>query len=676
MMSLHAPFIQSDAHLNALTPQDKIAILDCGAQYTKVIDRRVRELCIASEIFPVDVALSTLQAFQPKAIILSGGPHSVNDPTSPKCDEGIFGLGIPVLGICYGMQLMAQTLGGEVTSHHRCEYGETEITIDTQSIIFEDMAPQQHVLMSHGDSVTRLPEGFHPSGWSGKPHTPEAVLAAIEHPEKAFYAFQFHPEVELTVEGTTMLKHFLHKVAKLEGNFTLEGRLEQTLQAIRQQVGTQKVLVLVSGGVDSTVTAALLLKALTPEQVFAVHVDSGFMRHEESASVVEALKSLGLKYLKHLDATEQFLNARADMDGNGVWSEPLKSVTDPETKRRIIGDTFVAIVNEVVRELFESHQIPAEDILLAQGTLRPDLIESGNRDISQTAHVIKTHHNDVPLIQALREQGRVIEPNRDLHKDEVRQIGKLLGLSDALVYRQPFPGPGLAIRMLCTQEPVGLDTYDDYHTALQTLLKTLQDAHPSLGLHASLAPIRSVGVQGDGRSYRHLVLLSVKDQAVLQESSTWETLRQVSQHLTNQLSFVNRVAVCLSHPALPDVLKQVTPLLLQPTITAILRRADYQVTQVLSSASTNPLAISQLLSVLLPIAPSDPTSRKYALAIRAVVTSDFMTARAARVGTDPKAELHPDTLLSLAQRLLSTQPELDSIFYDITGKPPATVEWE
>ncbi len=656
--------------------QDKIAILDCGAQYTKVIDRRVRELCIASEIFPVDTTIDTLTAFQPRAIILSGGPHSVNDPSAPKCDPAIFTLGIPVLGICYGMQLMAQTLGGEVTSHHTCEYGETAIQVSQESLLFKGLAHTQQVLMSHGDSVTRLPEGFQPSAWSGEPHSPNAVLAGIEHPEKKFYALQFHPEVELTAEGTTMLKHFMHDIAGLQGNFTLEGRLEQTLDEIRRHVGSQKVLVLVSGGVDSTVTAALLLKALTPEQVFAVHVDSGFMRHQESASVIDALQSLGLKYLKHIDATEQFLNARVDIHNNGELSDPLKHITDPETKRRIIGDTFVTIVNQVVEELFQSHHIPAEEILLAQGTLRPDLIESGNRDVSQTAQVIKTHHNDVPLIQALREQGRVIEPNRDLHKDEVRQIGKLLGLSDALVYRQPFPGPGLAIRMLCTETPVGLDTYDTHQTQLMQTLETLTAKHPHLGLHATLAPIRSVGVQGDGRSYRHLVLLGVKEAVLLHHTETWDTLRSVSQHLTNQLAFVNRVAVSLTNFLLPSTLKTITPLLLQPHITDILRQADHEVTHTLTQHQKSPLSISQLLSVLLPIAPTDPTSGKYALAIRGVVTSDFMTARAARVGTDIKCELHPETLLTLAQNLLLHHPKLDTIFYDVTGKPPATVEWE
>lgn len=669
--------LQERQHTTA-THHDTVVVLDCGAQYTKVIDRRIRELQAESVILPVDVDVETIRQLNPKGIILSGGPHSVTDPTAPRCSADLFSLGVPVLGICYGMQLMAQLLGGEVTSHHACEYGETRIQINPSSPVFQDLDAHQMVLMSHGDSVTRLPEGFQAVGWSGEPGAPESVLAAIENPTRHFYAFQFHPEVDLTENGVQMLKHFLFNVCHVSGAFTLQSRLDHTLDEIRTQVGTKNALVLVSGGVDSTVTAALLLKALTPEQVFAVHVDSGFMRHDESRSVCEALKALGLKHLRHIDATDTFLNATTDIDG--TLTPPLCQVTDPETKRRIIGDTFVAIVNQVTAEMLDQHHIPAEDILLAQGTLRPDLIESGNRDVSQSAHVIKTHHNDVPLIQALREEGRVIEPNRDWHKDEVRQIGKMLGLPDDLVYRQPFPGPGLAIRMICATQPSGLEDYDQVQADLSALVATLAQAH-NLPLQAVIAPIRSVGVQGDGRSYRHLAMLALETPQLLQLNATWDALREISQTITNRLSAINRVAIALTRHGLPNSLKTVTPLLLAPEHTALLRAIDHQTTSaLLGNQSIQRSPISQLLTVLIPVAPGTPEGGKYSAVVRAVVTNDFMTARAARVGNmgDAKTriELEVSALQRLAGDILAAQPQIDTVFYDITGKPPATVEWE
>ncbi|HEY9745837.1 MAG TPA: glutamine-hydrolyzing GMP synthase, partial [Oculatellaceae cyanobacterium] len=430
-----------DAHSASQKPMEKVALLDCGAQYTKVIDRRVRELNVDTEIFPVDVPASQLKG-RFSGIILSGGPNSVYEEGAPQCDPGIFDLGIPVLGICYGMQLMNRHFGGTVLPSPTKEYGETEVTIQPSCLLFDGLEEKQHVLMSHGDSVGQPAPDFEVVGRSIDTHHHE-VVAAIQNVKARFYGVQFHPEVELSVNGGKMLENFLYKVCGLTGGFVLDDRLEVVLEGIRQKVGDKKVFVLVSGGVDSSVTAALLVKALRPDQVYAVHIDSGMMRHQESDLVCEALQAIGLKHMERIDAEEIFLNATTDIDGQTVG--PLCQVTNPEHKRRIIGDVFYHLVTDAIRR----SGLDLNETFIAQGTLRPDLIESGNREISAQAHTIKTHHNDVPLIQEQRKKGLIIEPNRDWHKDEVRKIGRMLGLPEELVMRHPFPGPGLAIRVLC-----------------------------------------------------------------------------------------------------------------------------------------------------------------------------------------------------------------------------------
>jgi GMP synthase (glutamine-hydrolysing) len=633
------------------TPVDKVAVLDCGAQYTKVIDRRVRELNVGTEIFPVDVSPQTLQAGGFGGIILSGGPSSVYDPDAPQCNPAIFHLGLPVLGICYGMQLMSQALGGQVKAATRREYGETEITIDPDCPIFAGLSPTQHVLMSHGDSVHQLAPGFKTVGTS-QDGTIQTV-AAIYHPQNAWVGVQFHPEVELTVNGQTMLGNFLTHVCGLSGNFQLENRLDTVITEIRQQVGQRSVLVLVSGGVDSSVTAALLLKALGPQQVYALHINSGFMRHHESDLVCDALQALGLTHLKRLDAQDQFLAGQIRLP-DGTASARLDQVTDPELKRQIIGQVFFDLTQTAIAEW----HLNLDDTIIAQGTLRPDLIESGNRDVSTTAHTIKTHHNDVPIIRTQREKGLIIEPNRDWHKDEVRRIGRLLGLPDALVDRQPFPGPGQAIRVLCTQAPYICDDFDTVQAQLDALAAEYQ-------LQGRLLPVQSVGVQGDARSYRYLAALA-GDWTAINPSQ----LKTLAQHITNRLPAINRVALVLNRPSLPAQIRQITPTTLQPAVLDTLRAVDHHITQAFQQAGL--LApISQLLSVLLPI---DTTEQgKHSIALRGVVTSDFMTARPAFLG----AEIPVEFLQALAHQL-TTQfaPQLDLVMLDLTGKPPATVEWE
>jgi GMP synthase (glutamine-hydrolysing) len=616
-----------------------IAILDCGAQYTKVIDRRVRDMNVATEILPIDTPLTQLSLNTYAGIILSGGPNSVYEAGSPQCDPGLFTLGLPVLGICYGMQLLTHHCGGTVQSLHAKEYGETTITTQPTSPLFAGLAtPQQVVLMSHGDSVTQLPPGFVVTAHSGD------IVAALEHPERRLFGVQFHPEVELSVNGQAMLQAFVRTVCQAPATFVLENRLDTALQAIRAQVGQHPVFVLVSGGVDSTVTAALLLKALSPQQVYAVHVDSGLMRHQESDAVIEALKALGLVHLDYVKGHDAFLQGYTTLaDGSRVG--PLCQLTDPEQKRQVIGDVFFACVQQSIERLLPPDL--RETVFIAQGTLRPDLIESGNRDISTSAHTIKTHHNDVALIREQRAKGFIVEPNRDWHKDEVRQVGRLLGLSDDLVDRQPFPGPGLGIRLLCATQPIA---------PVQAEANALQAMVASLA--AQVLPVRSVGVQGDGRSYRQVLAIA--------GTQDGEALEAWGRLIPNRSAHINRVVWVINQTQLP------TPILTPTTLTDdainLCRQADHIVTQAFRAAGLLP-RVSQLLTVLLPCGQR-PGQRS--VVIRGVVTSDYMTARPMRLGT----ELPIALLTELANTLTQQLPGLDWVCWDLTGKPPATIEWE
>lgn len=627
----------ADAH-KAL---QRIAILDCGAQYTKVIDRRVRELNMLSEIMPLSVSAESLKSFS--AIILSGGPNSVFAEDAPAFDPDILHLGIPVLGICYGMQLIAHSLGGTVLPGSTKEFGETPIEVDTNSALFLNTPSPQVVLMSHSDKVAELPPGFSVLGRSGE------IIAAMGNAQSKIYGVQFHPEVELSVYGHQILSNFLTQVAQLTPDYPLTFRLEEKLDEIRTQVGDNNVFVLVSGGVDSAVTAALLLKALGPEKVYALHMDHGFMRHEESETVCKALKEQGLVNLTHLKVQDAFLNATTDIDGKHVG--PLKNVTNPEEKRRLIGDTFFKLTQDAITQM----NLDLDHTYIAQGTLRPDLIESGNIGVSEIAHKIKTHHNDVPLIQAQREKGLIIEPNRDWHKDEVRKIGSMLGLPDEVVQRQPFPGPGLAIRILCTEKPYITPEFESLNLAINQKAATLN-------LQGNVLPVQSVGVQGDYRSYSYLSVLSGD------YPKNWDALKNLVTEIPNQHHSINRVALVLrSKGPLPSTINWVTPTTLIPETLDLLRQIDHTVAQALVSAGKM-AGISQLLSVLVPtgLKPGG-----LSIAIRAVVTSDYMTARPARLGDEIPWELAE----SIAQKLLDTYP-IDWVMMDLTSKPPATVEWE
>lgn len=618
---------------------NKVAILDAGAQYGKVIDRRVRELNVDTEILPMDTPASQLADY--RAIIISGGPESVYDTNAPKYDPQLLTLGIPMLGICYGMQLMVHALGGVVEKKSIREDGPSSINLQPESQFFEGLATPQPVLLTHGDTVEQVAPGFLITA-----HSSDGLIAAIENVDKKMYGVQFHPEVDLTTNGQAMFKHFLYEIAGFTGDFTLADRMETAISYIQETVGDKQVLVLVSGGVDSTVTAALLVKALPADRIFALHVDSGFMRQDESTGVAAALKQLGLN-LRVVDAAEIFYHATTIINDQEVG--PLNQVTDPEEKRKIIGDTYIKVAEQAIADW----QLNPDNVVLAQGTLRPDLIESASSLASSKAHTIKTHHNDTGLVRQLRQAGKVIEPLQDYHKDEVRMLGQQLGLADELVWRQPFPGPGLAIRILCADQPYRTAEFDQAEAALQTLV-----ANTDISAH--LVPVRTVGVQGDGRTFSYLCALS--------GPARWETLFDLAKQIPKKIHQVNRVVYVFGE-SIDQQVTDITPTHLTPDVIDQLRIADQIVN---TSLYENDLikTLSQVPVISFPCGFGEAGKRS--IGIRTFITNDFMTG----VPAIPGKQLPELVLQAMVKAIATTVPGIARVAYDLTSKPPGTTEWE
>ena len=613
-----------------------VAILDFGAQYGKVIDRRVRNLSVRSEMLLYDTPVEQLKGCS--AIIMSGGPESVYAPYALKPDHRIFESGIPILGICYGNHLINQAFGGTVEKKSTREDGQFRIKVDPSTLLFDGLDAWQNVLLTHGDSIGKVAPGFRVVAKSG------AIVAALADDKRRIYGVQFHPEVDLTENGKDILSNFLFKAAGLEPDYTLEDRLEKSIKYIKETVGDRQVLVFASGGVDSTVCAVLVGKALPPDQIHVVHIDTGFMRHEESEVVQKALKPIGVK-LDIVDAKEQFYSATTVLQGKETAA--LYKVTDPEIKRTIIGDTFMKVMERVTRDL----KLDPKNTVLAQGTLRPDLIESASHLASAKAAVIKTHHNDTQLVRQLRAAGRVIEPLKEMHKDEVRQLGESLGIPAELVWRQPFPGPGLAIRILCAEKPYITKKFNSISDALQEF------ADEDIAAH--LLPVRTVGVQGDGRTYSYLVGLS--------GAQDWERLMDKAREIPKRIHEVNRV-VYVFGDKLQAPVRDITTTFPTPEAVEQLRLADWYVNEILRKYGLNE-SLSQVPVVSFPVNFGKPGHRS--IGIRTFITNDFMTG----IPAIPGVQLPKEALSEMVEKIL-TIPNIARVVYDLTSKPPGTTEWE
>ncbi len=498
-------------------PQDSetILVVDFGAQYAQLIARRVREAHVYSEIVPRTTPVADMLARRPAGIIFSGGPASVNVEGAPSIDPSIYEAGVPVLGICYGAQLLARQLGGDVARTGIGEYGRTALEVLAPSPLFTELPGLQDVWMSHADSITTVPPGF-----SVVARTPTIPVAALENRERRIYGVQVHPEVAHTPRGQEMLKHFLYEVCGCRPRWTMTSIIEQAVGSIQSQVGHEKVICGLSGGVDSAVAAALVHKAVG-DQLTCVFVDTGLMRAGEGEQVEEAFgRQFGVD-LVHVKAADRFLEA-------------LDGVDDPERKRKIIGETFIRVFEEVARD----HQ---DARFLVQGTLYPDVIESGTKDAAR----IKSHHNVGGLPDDM--EFELVEPLRNLFKDEVRAVGEELGLPEDIVWRQPFPGPGLAVRIVGTVTPERLDILRRADAIVVEEVKR-EGLHMELWqAFAVLIGVRTVGVMGDERTYAYPVVIRAvtSDDAMTADWARlpYELLDRLSSRIINEVPGINRVAL-------------------------------------------------------------------------------------------------------------------------------------
>ncbi|MBL7069515.1 MAG: glutamine-hydrolyzing GMP synthase [Candidatus Omnitrophica bacterium] len=500
---------------------DTIAILDFGSQYTQLIARRVRESHVFSEIFPHDVKAREILKKRPKGIILSGGPASVRFSKSPRCDREIFNLGIPILGICYGMQLMSKTFGGGVEKAKRREYGYARLKVKAKNPLLSGLVGKTQVWMSHGDEVTKLPARFRIIGY-----TKNSPIASMEQKDKKLYGVQFHPEVVHTEDGKKIIKNFILKICGAKGNWTMTSFVREAAANIKKETGKGKVMLALSGGVDSSVLSVLLRRAVK-ERLTCIFVNNGLLRAGESERIVEVFKRHYHINLRCVDAEEGFLGA-------------LKDVVDPEKKRKIIGREFIRVFEKEAKRLGGIK-------FLAQGTLYPDLIESRSSFGGPSA-TIKTHHNVGGL--PARMKLRLIEPFKYLFKDEVRLVGRELGLPDEIIHRQPFPGPGLAVRIIGKVTKYRLDILRKADKIVIEEIKRKDLYRDIWQSFAVLLPIKTVGVMGDERTYENVIAIrAVKSLDGM--TADWVRLPQdllagVSSRIINEVRGVNRVVYDIS----------------------------------------------------------------------------------------------------------------------------------
>lgn len=492
---------------------EKIIVLDYGSQYNQLIARRIREIGVFSELMSHKVTAQEIREINPLGIVLSGGPNSVYDEGSFDIDPEIFELGLPILGICYGMQLISHKLGGKVESASESEYGVAPIELKAKSELFAHTPETQDVLMSHGDRVVEIPEGFHVVATS-----PNSPFAAVENTERHIYGIQFHPEVRHSVYGTDMLRNFALNICDAKGDWSMESFIDMQIEKIREQVGDKKVLLGLSGGVDSSVVGVLLQRAIG-DQLTSIFVDHGFLRKGEGDQVMNMLgDKFGLNIIR-VNAEERFMNK-------------LAGVSDPEKKRKIIGNEFVYVFDDEASKL--------KDVkFLAQGTLYTDVIESG----TDTAQTIKSHHNVGGLPEDM--QFELIEPLNTLFKDEVRALGTELGMPDEIVWRQPFPGPGLAIRVMGDLTPEKIAVVRDSDAILREEIAAAGLDRDVWQYFTVNTGVRSVGVMGDIRTYDYTLAIraitSIDGMTAEFAKLPWDVLQKISVRIVNEVDHINRV---------------------------------------------------------------------------------------------------------------------------------------
>ena len=595
-----------------------IAVLDFGGQYAHLIANRIRRLRVYADIRSPTVPTAELKGV--RGLILSGGPASVYAADQPSYNPELFHLGLPILGLCYGHQLICQQFGGRVARGDTMEYGAAQLQVIRPEGVLADLDASELVWMSHRDSVAAMPDGFEVLG-----ATEDCPVAAMGHGGRRVYGLQFHPEVTHTVPGTKILDNFL-SICGCERDWTMEHYMGQVMEEIVEQTSGRKVFLLVSGGVDSTVSFLLLNRALGEDRVLGLHIDNGFMRQNETALVRRLMDESGFRNLEVVDAREDFLAA-------------VQGVVDPEEKRRRIGTEFLRVRDRSLERM----ELDPEDWLLGQGTLYTDTIESGG---TSNAEVIKTHHNRVELIEALLAEGKVVEPLAQLYKDEARELGERLGLPHHVVWRHPFPGPGLGVRLLCS-------TGEEDTAGIPAAAPRATEIAGRYGLGLDILPLRSVGVQGDGRTYAH--------PAVVSGEADWDVLEEVSTELTNTLPEINRVVYLLGPADRPP--QHLRPGTLSQDRLDLLRQADALAMDALERHDLM-REVTQMPTVLVPLS-SDGV--RESLVLRPISTDDFMTARFCRL---------PPTFLDEITSQLLALDGIEAVFYDITHKPPGTVEWE
>jgi GMP synthase (glutamine-hydrolysing) len=599
---------------------NQIIVINAGGQYCHMIARRVRETGVHAKVCsPMEAPASLSGA---KGIIISGGPNSVYAADAPQFPPKFFTSKIPILGVCYGHQVLAHTLGGRVEPGAEHEYGAATLKIVGQDTILKGVSNKASVWMSHGDEVVKAPPGFQILA-----RTETCRIAAMADLNRKFFGLQFHPEVTDTPCGSRILKNFVFDVCGCIQDWHIESLINHLKDKIRKHVSDRHVLFFVSGGVDSTVAFTLCAAALSPDRVTGVFVDTGFMRKNERIELEKTFSQRGWNNIKYVDESEFFLTS-------------IQGKSDPEEKRKIIGDCFLDVQNRVGTEL----GLKTGKWILGQGTIYPDTIESGP---SQEAAVIKTHHNRVPAIQNLVAHGLIIEPLKDFYKDEVREIGRQLGLPESLIGKYPFPGPGLAVRCLCSREKF----------AIQGQPAELQKIAKKRGLQAWKVPLRTVGVQGDHRSYSSLVILTGK-------AAKLETYSEVARIMTRKVRNTNRVAFLIT-PIESKCLKNasVTNAFIDKRRLDLLREADAISHEMLFKEKGLSAEVWQFPVVLLPLTLGGGET----IALRPVSSTDAMTAR------------HADLPLAFIKRLGKSLKKLDGVdmvLYDVTDKPPATIEWE